>query len=134
MNELKKCNLLLLYAPLPTIDNEAETEKQQPWSKTSKYERMAKEFDNLFNDKFPEADFFRIGPGVFLVDEDACYPAVRAFMNLCEGYKLPYLLLPLSDSVPSSSLEYPKLPNWLTGKGKSCRLTQYAKPEPEKKP
>jgi hypothetical protein len=95
---------------------------------------MAKEFEGLFKDNFAEADFFKIGPGIFLVDEDACYPAVRAFMDLCEGYKLPYLLLPLADSALSLSPDHPRLPEWLKGKEKNYRLTRCAKSEPEKKP
>lgn len=92
---------------------------------------MTLEFDDLFK-KFDRCEFYRISAGVFLVNEDACYPAIREFMKVAEDYELPYLLLPLSDSALSISPDYRDLPEWLRGMGKNYRLTRLQKPEPEK--
>ena len=134
MTETQKCQLVLLYAPIPTIARESKTEAHNPASETAKYKRMADEFDRLFNEKFSSGDFYRIGPGAFLVDEDACYPGVRDFMKLAEDHKLRHLLLPLADSSLSLSPDYQGLQEWLKLKGKSCRLTRLQTPEPAKTP
>jgi len=86
--------------------------------------------------EFCKGHFFKLGQGAYLLDENACYPAIIQMMNLCNGQQLPHVIFPLSDSPLSMSPSYqgsPELLKFLKEADKRFRLTGFPPPQPRNK-
>ena len=76
-----------------------------------------------------DAGYFKLGYGVFLIDEDQGYPAILEMMNHCHQKKVPFLISKLSDfplSIPPFGQGWQE---WLQNKQVKYRLTRFASPQ-----
>jgi hypothetical protein len=132
-------NIVLFYVKLPIALNEKDFFKQPGWEQVLPLVEQLlpqKIFTNL--DK-PLAEhcagrFIKLGEGAFLIEEDACYPAIIAMIKICNESSLQYIVAPLSDLSSSIPPNCQGWTEWLEGKGKCFRLTGFQPRQELKKP
>jgi hypothetical protein len=69
--------------------------------------------------------FLKLGEGVFLVEENACYPALLKVFQNCAEHHFPVMMMPLSDSSLTLSIDRPEWKAFLEEKGQSFRMTGF---------
>jgi hypothetical protein len=75
----------------------------------------------------------RLGAGVFIADENLCYPAILKVIALCDTQKLALAIVPIGQAPLTLSREYGDLAKWLKGIGQDHRLTEFPpQPQPTK--
>ena len=81
-----------------------------------------------------EAHCIKLGAGVILAEEDACYPAILNLVQQCQKGQAPFLIVPLGKRPITLSPDYQGLQEWLADKGQGLRLTGFLLPGEKKKP
>jgi hypothetical protein len=74
----------------------------------------------------------KLGAGVVLADEDACYPAILNAVQWCQNSRFPFVIVPLGKRPLTLSPDYQGLTEWLSGKGQAHRLTGFLLPGEKK--
>jgi hypothetical protein len=112
-------NLVVFYAALPvTIDRR--------YRENEKFLTMVPElidYDALesFLKPFKE-DYLKCGEGVFVMDEDPCYPGLIEMIQHCQKQKYFFAIFPLGEDAVSMAPGLKDLGAWLSKRGARTRF------------
>jgi hypothetical protein len=79
-------------------------------------------------------DFIAVGPGVFLADENPCFPAILSLIQHCSQRGFPLCIFPLAESSITLSQGHQAVQEWAGKHGLMLRLTGFPPPSNPKIP
>jgi hypothetical protein len=115
-------NLVLIYVKLPWVLN-TEPRDQSMAMRLQDAKQWDFHIEQLFAQR--KDGYVRLGSGVFLADEDGCYPAILALIGLCQQSGWPLAIVPLGERPLTFSMDDQGWRKWLDGNGHLHRLTVF---------
>ena len=129
-------NLVLIYVKLPLCCNDSEVLSEETIAKSSVeriHNHLTAGLDECLNGA-DNSNLVKLGEGVFIADENACYPVILKVLAWCERYRFECSIAPISDSALTLSLPRPELKAFLEAKRQEFRVTQFQTPTQPRTP
>jgi hypothetical protein len=123
---LKSKSLSLIYVRLPVIVNGTS---QDPYSATLAAPSVAMDIELDRQLDGCKEHLCKLGVGVYLAEEDDCYPGILAIMQVCRENRIQLFIIPVAEqSLTAFRQEDDRLRTFLDEQDRGLRLAQFPLP------
>lgn len=121
----KSHSLVVIYVRFQIVINDPRSVPQNPFASQlfEASERMDRELGKRLGPC--KGHFVKLGVGVYLVEEDACYASILSILELCRQQKLQHAIVPVGEQPLTVLEDEGGLQAWLAYNGRTLRLTTF---------